>query len=45
MRRVVLLSLGALIVLALSACGGAKSPAPAPADVSASLISVYKPPT
>ncbi len=45
MRRIVLLGLGVLIVVALSACGGAKSDAPSPADVRASFVSVYKSPT
>ncbi len=45
MRKIVLLGLGVLLVAALSACGGAKSTAPSPADVSASLVTVYKSPT
>ncbi len=45
MRKIVLLGLGVLLVAALSACGGTKNAAPAPADVRASLVTVYKSPT
>ena len=46
MRRIVLLTLGVLVALALSACGGGNATTQqAPANLSASLVSVYKSPT